>query len=133
MKMYRFVGQTELNAIINGETIYNTTDYSKSYDTTSKGFCFFQNNCTKKINVIAESAMEYLGGIVDCYAIVCVEVENARKARGFYSVGYKTEYNLTEYNRNVVAGAWLCNTHEFTSSISGRTHVMFDGIGEQMM
>lgn len=133
MKMFRFIGKAEMEAILNGETIYNTTDYSKNHNTTSKGFCFFQNNRAKKISTIAESALDYLGGIVDTYAIICVEVETARKASGFYSVGYKTEYNLTEYNKNIVVGAWLCKTHTFTSKTFGRTYTMFDGIGEQII
>lgn len=133
MKMYRFIGKTEMDAILNGETVYNTVDYSKEYDTTSKGFCFFQNNRAKKIETIAENALDYLGGIVDTYAIICVEVENARKASGFYSVGCKVEYNLTEYNKNIVVGAWLCKTHEFVSKTFNRTYTRFDGIGEKII
>ena len=133
MKLYRFVGKNELVALLNGQTIVNNTDYSKQFDTTSKGFCFFQNNRAKKINVIAESALEYLSGIVDVYAIICIEVENARKARGFYSVGYKTEYNLTEYSKDVIVNAWLCKTHNFVNEFSGRTHTIFDGIGEKVI
>lgn len=132
MTLYRFIGKEELTALQNGETLVNTTDYSEFNETNSIGFCFFADNRKNAtLTNIAGRAEEYLGGIVDTYAIIKVEVETARRAYGWYSVGKKTEYNLTEYSIKNVVGAWLCDMKKI--KYFGRDMYLYRGIGEQVI
>ena len=131
MTLYRFVGKDELTALLNGETLINTTDYSEMNDTNSIGFCFFADNRKNAtINSIAARAEDYLGGIVNTYAIVKIEVETARRAYGWYAVGKKIEYNLTEYSVKNVVGAWLCKMKKI--NYFGRDAYLYRGIGEKV-
>ena len=104
MKLYRFVGEKEMSRLINGETLINTRDWSEINDTNSIGFCFFAYNRTNDLRKIVANALDEWGlaGIVKADYIVEIEIDNARKAWGWYSGGKRTEYNLTSYSINNV-------------------------------
>ena len=67
MKLFRFISNNEYTRLMSGETIVNTTDYSKKYDTNSKGFCFFAYNRTNNIDLIISNVLDEWGfaGIVN--------------------------------------------------------------------
>lgn len=111
MKLYRIIGIEEFNALLRGDTLINTTDYSEKYDTNSKGFCFFANNRTNDAEKVFAAAFEYLGGIVDAYYMIEVDIDNPRKAYGFYSVGKRVEYNTTTYNMSNVKNIYRVCGH----------------------
>lgn len=111
MKLYRIIGIEEFNALMNGETLINTTDYSEMYDTNSIGFCFFANNRTDDAEKVFNTAYEYLGGIVDDYYMIEVEIDKPRKAYGYYSVGKRTEYNTGKYSLNDVRNIYRIKAH----------------------
>ena len=99
MKLYRYCGQEEINKLMNGEILVNNTDWSRIYDTNSKGFCFFAYNRTNDMKkVISRSLEDWLGGIVNAEYIIEIEVDSAKKSYGFYASGYHAEYNLTSYS-----------------------------------
>ena len=108
MRLFRFIGEKEYNSLLCGEKQINNFDWSMKYETTSKGICFFANNRTNDIDHIVEVALEEWGyaGIVKEYAIVEVEVDKARKAKGFYASGFHTEYNLFEYDISCVKNVY---------------------------
>lgn len=108
MRLFRFIGEKEYNSLLSGEKQTNDFDWSIKYETTSKGICFFTNNRTNDINRIVEVALDdwCYSGIVKEYAIVEVEVDRARKAKGFYASGFHTEYNLFEYDLSCVTNVY---------------------------
>ena len=108
MKLYRFIGEKEYNSLLKGEKQFNNRDWSEYCDTTSKGICFFAYNRTNNIDHIIKTVLDEwcFSGIVKEYAIVEINVEKARKAKGFYASGYHTEYNLFEYDINNVVNIW---------------------------
>lgn len=105
MKLYRYCGQEEITRLMNGEVLENNTDWSAIRDTTSKGFCFFAYNRTNDMSKVVTCSLEdWLGGIVNDEYIVEIEVEKAKKSKGFYASGYHAEYNLSSYSiKNVKA------------------------------
>jgi len=105
MKLYRYCGQEEVNNILNGQILKNNTDWSEDHDSTSKGFCFFAYNKSNDLKkIITNSLTDWLDGIVNNEYLVEIEIDKARKARGFYASGFHTEFNLTEYSiKNVKA------------------------------
>lgn len=132
MTLYRFIGKKELEALMNNETVFNYTDYSEEHDTNSIGFCFFADNRKNTTaEAAAERAHEYLGGIVDHYALVQIEVEKARKAWGWYSAGRKIEYNLTEYSKANVVSAWICKNKVI--DYFGKNVALYRGLGEKVI
>lgn len=111
MKLYRIIGIEEFEALLRGETLVNTTDYSKKYDTNSKGFCFFANNRTDNPEKVFSAAYEYLGGIVDAYYMIEADINNPTKAYGVYSIGKRIEYNATTYSMNNVKNIYRVCAH----------------------
>lgn len=119
MRLYRFIGEKEYNSLLSGEKQYNDRDWSEYYDTTSKGICFFAYNRTNDINRIVEVALEEwcYSGIVKEYAIIEVEVNSARKAKGFYASGFHTEYNLFEYDISCIKNVYRIHGKYWTRQI----------------
>ena len=109
MKLYRFIGIEEFEKLLAGETVKNENDYSKDHDTNSKGFCFFANNRTNDAQKVFASAIDYLGGIVDAYYMIEVDLDNPTKTFGYYAAGKKTEYNVTEYNFSNIKNIYRVN------------------------
>ena len=105
MKLYRYCGQNEVDALLNGEVLTSVIDWSEKYDTNSKGFCFFAYNRTNDMRkIITQSLEDWLGGIVKADYIVEIDVDSAKKSYGFYACGRRTEYNLASYSlKNVKA------------------------------
>lgn len=103
MKLYRFIGQDELNKILKNETLENDTDWSLLNDTNSVGFCFFAYNRTNDMRKVVSMALEdWLNGIVTEDYIIEIETEKAKKSYGYYACGKKSEYNLTQYSKENV-------------------------------
>ena len=127
MKLYRFVGQKEVESLLNGEKQFNDFDWSVCCDTNSKGICFFAYNRTNNIDLIIENVLENWGfsGIVKEYAIIEINVDKARKAHGFYSGGMRTEYNLFEYSLKDVINIWTI-PHRTIKYSNGRTYDLRD-------
>ena len=100
MKLYRFISEKEMSRLMNGEIITNNRDWSAYYDTNSIGLCFFAYNRTNDLRKVVYNALDEWGlsGIVKADYIVEIEIDNARKAWGWYSGGKRTEYNLTSYS-----------------------------------
>lgn len=116
MKLYRFIGKKECDSLLNNEKQFNNFDWSICCDTTSKGICFFAYNRTSNIDLIIERVLDDWGfsGIVKDYAIIEIDVPTARKAKGFYSSGFHTEYNLFEYSLFDVKNIWLIPHKTYT-------------------
>lgn len=105
MTLYRFIGKEEYNKLMNGETVYNNTDWSEYADTNSKGFCFMASTF-KNVNKVLTYKLDDLGmsGCVSTDYFIVVKVDKARKAWGWYSGGKQAEYNLFQYSlKNVSA------------------------------
>lgn len=124
MKLYRFVGESEIFRLLTNEIISNTRDWSEYYDTNSKGICFFAYNRTNNIKKIVETVLDDWGlsGIVKEFALVEVEVPEARKAWGFYSGGKKTEYNLDKYSIENVTAIYRIYNEDKEIYLYNKTH-----------
>ncbi len=104
MRLVRFMGLTEFEKLMRGETLYNTTDWKKRNQSGSVGFCFFP--LTDKHDTYW--AYDKLWGIVD--PSVCVVFEctiKLKKSYGYYASGWWTserydEYCVTEYNKTML-------------------------------
>ena len=81
MKLIRFMGITEMDRYLKGETLENHTDWSLHAATASKGFCFFPEDPAP------ERRLHYLSGIVDFDVVAEFELlgpSMLRKCRGRY-------------------------------------------------
>lgn len=118
MKYMRFMSRKELDALLSGETLKNTTDWQeKNMKTQSVGFCFF--DCLET----PEECLRYLLGIA--FPEVCVifrkKGQELQKSRGRYAkpveitsweqmertmneqnMMHKREYCTQEYSRKTM-------------------------------
>lgn len=81
MRLIRFMGQGELDALLAGETLHNTRDHHRYSGgrTNSIGFCFFD------LSVPPEKRMEYLTGVVDMDIVVEIDINTKlKKGQGIY-------------------------------------------------
>lgn len=124
MKLYRFVGESEVFKLLTNEIIVNNRDWSEYCDTNSKGICFFAYNRTNNIKKIVETVLDDWGlsGIVKEFALVEIEVSEARKAWGFYSGGKKTEYNLDKYSIENVTAIYRIHNEDKEIYLYNKTH-----------
>ena len=106
MRLVRFMGLTEFEKLMRGETLYNTTNWKKRNQSGSVGFCFFP--LTDKHDVYW--ALEKLWYIVDhsvCVVFECTDITKLNKSFGYYVSGWCTsecynEYCVTVYDRTIM-------------------------------
>ena len=92
LKLYRFMGQAEYEALISGQTLTNTKNHAEDGShTDSVGFCFTASPPFKSIH--------WLSGVVDTDYCVCIRISprKVKKCRGRYGGGWKDEYCCTSY------------------------------------
>lgn len=97
MTIFRFMSNNEFNKYLNGEKLENHTDYSLSYNTNSKGFCFID---IKEYEPITASFCYYHNSDDVC---VIFETNNElNKCWGKYEENGETytEYCTEEYDKN---------------------------------
>lgn len=114
MIVFRYMSFKEFELLKQGKTLTNTTDHSQGHHTTSKGFCFFdEDDCSP------EYAYEFLSDIVSDEICARFEVDEPllTKSYGIYadpdpdttfldmlsfsiSKITMTEYCCESYNRN---------------------------------
>lgn len=92
----RFCSQEEFDLYMRGEILVNNKDFSKISKSTSKGFCWFDDD--------PEYAIEYLSGIVTRDICITVETdsENVNTSMGYYwgcdGPEWMPEYCCTTYD-----------------------------------
>lgn len=111
MIVHRFMSLKEYNALQSGKIITNNTIHAKKgFKTTSKGFCFFEED--------PDEAIHWLSGIVDLDVCVSFEIEEKllAKTQGKYAdstkfdpskvmhIGDKIEYIV----KNEYCRFWYC-------------------------
>lgn len=92
LKLYRFMGPQEYEALISGQTLTNTKNHAEDGShTDSVGFCFTASPPFKSIH--------WLSGVVDTDYCVCIRISprKVKKCRGRYGEGWKDEYCCTSY------------------------------------
>lgn len=76
MNYVRFMGYSELEKYLKGETLVNNTDWrERAKVTNSVGFCFFDDS------VEPEKRLEYLTGVCDLDYVVVCECTNEKRLR----------------------------------------------------
>ena len=112
MRYVRFMSANELEKFRRGEVLKNNTDWKKTKNSGSVGFCFFGDN------VKPENRIEYLTGVV-CMDRVAVfepiEGEPMRVSQGLYrdpgndslftyppAMMLATEYSIKEYSNKTM-------------------------------
>lgn len=93
LRLYRFMGSEEYNALISGQQLTNETKHADAGNhTNSVGFCFTPSPPFKSIH--------WLSGLVDTDYCVCIVIpaKKMTATRGRYSCGWKDEYCCTSYS-----------------------------------
>lgn len=114
MKLFRYMSKNEFNKLINGETLKN--DKKHTGFTDSVGFCFMEGE-----EGTAEYCYDFLSGIVSNEVLVLFETDKElKKGYGRYADPYgsffdtimKTEYSITEYNKDIIKPLKYCTNFD---------------------
>ena len=103
MTVFRYMSLKEFNLLKSGKTLENHTDYSKSNNTASIGFCFFDIDDTSP-----EYAFEFLEGIVS--NDVCVRFEVDKKLLT-ESYGVYADPFYENWTDSITMKEWCCETY----------------------
>lgn len=103
MTVFRYMSLKEFELFQKGEILVNKTDHSKGHKTSSKGFCFFNEN-----DFSPSYAFEFLEDIVSDDVCVRFEVDEKLlvKSWGVYADPYYENWSDT-----ITVDEWCCESY----------------------